>query len=56
MINDFIFDFAYGEALNVLYWRKEAGIKGKVEKTEKIRNAVRAYANAVIKNENPCLS
>lgn len=55
MINDYIFDFAYGEALNDLYWRKEAGIKECVEKTEEIKKAVRAYADAVIMGEMPCL-
>ena len=55
MINDYIFDFAYGEALNDLYWRKEAGIKKCVEETEEIKKAVRSYANAVLRGEMPCL-
>lgn len=53
MINDYIFDFAYGEALGDLYWRKKAGVKEEVEKCQTIRECVKDYADKVVEGSNP---
>lgn len=53
MINDYIFDFAYGEALNDLYWRDGDNKGCKNDVVDAIRNIVKAYANSVIFGECP---